>query len=142
MSASESYPPKPAGPEDKNAAASETQRSGLEGLIERLRALVGLRSSGSLRTDLTEVLEESKTAEGEFSPTERAMLRNILTLRERRIDDVMVPRADIVAVQKDIALGDLLKLFASAGHSRLAVSMTIRSTTRSAWSISAIWSPT
>jgi CBS domain containing-hemolysin-like protein len=107
MSASESYPPKPAAPDDKDATASETQRSGLEGLIERLRALVGLRSSGSLRTDLTEVLEESKTAEGEFSPTERAMLRNILTLRERRIGDVMVPRADIVAVQKDIALGDL-----------------------------------
>ncbi|HEY8268151.1 MAG TPA: hemolysin family protein [Xanthobacteraceae bacterium] len=121
MSANESYPPKPAAPEDKDAAASETQRSGLEGLIERLRTLVGLRSSGSLRTDLTEVLEESKTAEGEFSPTERAMLRNILTLRERRIGDVMVPRADIIAVQKDIALGDLLKLFANAGHSRLVV---------------------
>ena len=75
MSANESYPPKPAAPEDKDAPESETQRSGIEGLIERLRALVGLRSSGSLRTDLTEVLEESKTAEGEFSPTERAMLR-------------------------------------------------------------------
>ena len=35
MSANESYPPKPAAPEDKDAAASETQRSGLEGLIER-----------------------------------------------------------------------------------------------------------
>jgi CBS domain containing-hemolysin-like protein len=33
----------------------------------------------------------------------------------------MVPRADIVAVQQDIALGELLKVFASAGHSRLVV---------------------
>jgi CBS domain containing-hemolysin-like protein len=47
------------------------------------------------------------------------MLRNILGLRERRIADVMVPRADIISVQQDIALGDLVKVFENAGHSRL-----------------------
>ena len=31
----------------------------------------------------------------------------------------MVPRADIVAVQQDISLGELIKVFESAGHSRL-----------------------
>jgi CBS domain containing-hemolysin-like protein len=49
------------------------------------------------------------------------MLQNILALRGRRIDDVMVPRADIVAVQQDIALGDLVKVFEGAAHSRLVV---------------------
>jgi CBS domain containing-hemolysin-like protein len=49
------------------------------------------------------------------------MLKNILGLRERRIQDVMVPRADIIAVQRDIALGELMKVFESAGHSRLVV---------------------
>ena len=49
------------------------------------------------------------------------MLKNILALRERRVEDVMVPRADIVAVQKDIALGELMKVFEGAGHSRLVV---------------------
>ena len=49
------------------------------------------------------------------------MLRNILALHERRIDDVMVPRADIVAVSSDISLGELMSLFESAGHSRLVV---------------------
>ena len=52
---------------------------------------------------------------------ERAMLRNILDLRERRIADVMVQRADIIAVRQDIPLGDLMKLFESAAHSRLVV---------------------
>ena len=33
----------------------------------------------------------------------------------------MVPRADIVAVQQDVPLGELMKVFASAGHSRLVV---------------------
>ena len=49
------------------------------------------------------------------------MLQNILGLRERRVEDVMVPRADIIAVQQEIALGELMKVFASAGHSRLVV---------------------
>ncbi len=39
------------------------------------------------------------------------MLKNILTLRECRIERVMVPRADIVAVQQDIALGTLRQDF-------------------------------
>src|SRR5262249_56637969 len=54
-------------------------------------------------------------------PAERTMLRNILGLRERRVLDVMVPRADIIGVQRDIALGELMKVFESAGHSRLVV---------------------
>jgi CBS domain containing-hemolysin-like protein len=49
------------------------------------------------------------------------MLQNILGLRERRVADVMVPRADIIAVKQEIALGELMKVFASAGHSRLVV---------------------
>jgi CBS domain containing-hemolysin-like protein len=49
------------------------------------------------------------------------MLKSILDLRELRIGDLMVPRADIVAVQKDITLGELLAVFAEAGHSRLVV---------------------
>src|SRR5262249_37748533 len=56
-----------------------------------------------------------------FSAIERTMLRNILSLNERRIADVMVHRADIVAVKRDIPLGELMSLFESAAHSRLVV---------------------
>ena len=77
--------------------------------------------TGSMRADLKVVLEEGVPAETGFSPEESTMLRNILGLRERRIADVMVPRADIIAVQKDIALGELVKVFENAGHSRLVV---------------------
>ena len=56
-----------------------------------------------------------------FSATERTMLRNILGLHERRIADVMIHRADIVAVKRDIPLGELMGIFESAAHSRLVV---------------------
>lgn len=85
-----------------------------------LRAVFGWRS-GSMRADLKVALEKGAPVESGFSPDESRMLKNILGLRERRIVDVMVPRADIVAVQQDIGLGELVKVFEGAAHSRLVV---------------------
>src|SRR6266446_3049996 len=121
----------PTSPSDPAGSASGTRnlpvpvprpvaREGGEGWLARtLRAIFGWKSS-SIRADLKDVLEGDAGDSG-FSPKESAMLKNILGLRERRVADVMVPRADIVAVQQEIALGELNKVFASAGHSRLVV---------------------
>jgi len=100
---------------------SEVARDDSGSFIGRLlRALFGWRS-GSIRSDLEVVLGEAAAGETGFSPKESIMLKNILSLRGQRIEDVMVPRADIVAVQQDIPLGDLVKIFEGAGHSRLVV---------------------
>src|SRR5256712_9361128 len=87
-------------------------------LARALRAIFGWKPT-SMRADLSDVLENGAGETG-FSPTEQTMLKNILSLRERRIVDVMVPRADIIGVPRDITLGELMKAFESAGHSRLA----------------------
>ena len=47
------------------------------------------------------------------------MLANLLKFGELRVDDVMVPRADIVAVEESITLNELLAAFREAQHSRL-----------------------
>jgi len=92
-----------------------------EGWLARVvRALFNWKPN-SARADLQTVLENGSLGEGGFSPRERTMLTNILALRGRRVDDVMVPRADIIAVQQDIWLGELIKVFEGAGHSRLVV---------------------
>ena len=92
-----------------------------DNLLSRwMRTIFGWRS-GSTRADLKEVLEESTPSDLGFSPEEGTMLKNILGLRERRIDDVMAPRAHIIAVEQDIPLGELVKVFEKAGHSRLVV---------------------
>ncbi len=95
-----------------------------QGFIDRVRALLGtFRPSGSLRSDLVEVLEAAGSTgeESEFTPSERKMLGNILHLRDVGIGDIMVPRAEIIAVNKETSLGELLKVFVSAGHSRLVI---------------------
>jgi CBS domain containing-hemolysin-like protein len=90
-----------------------------DGFFARLaRALFGWKS-GPTRADIEVVLEAAGPGEAGVSPEERTMIKNILALRGRRIEDVMVPRGDIIAVQQDIALGALVKVFENAEHSRL-----------------------
>ena len=99
-----------------NGLARENRESWLNRMM---RAVFGW-SPTSIRSDL-KVLLDGADAETGFSPDESRMLKNILSLRERRLDDLMVPRADIVAVQQDIPLGELVKVFENASHSRLVV---------------------
>src|SRR5436305_14010431 len=89
-------------------------------LMRAIRTLFGWKP-GSVRADLQVVLDASTPDEAGFSTIERTMLRNILGLHERRIADVMIHRADIVAVKQDVSLGELMGLFDSAAHSRLVV---------------------
>lgn len=88
-------------------------------LTRLMRTLFGWRTR-STRANLELVLT-AEPAQSDFSPEEATMLKNILGLRETRIERIMVPRADIVAVQHDITLGELVKVFEMAGHSRLVV---------------------
>jgi CBS domain containing-hemolysin-like protein len=86
---------------------------------DRLLARIGLKSKDTIRHDLEEALAE--VGEENFSPQERAMLKNVLGFHRFRVDDAMVPRVDIVAVSAEATLGELLALFRTAGHSRLPV---------------------
>lgn len=88
--------------------------------MRALRALFGWKPS-STRADLKDILDAMGPGESGFSPEESRMLKNILGLRERRVGDVMIPRADIIAVQQDIKIGDLVRVFEGAAHSRLVV---------------------
>ena len=89
------------------------------GLFDRLRALFGLHEP-SVREDIEDALEESATSD-DFTPQERLILKNVLSLHELRVADVMVPRADIISVRADATLGEVLSIFRTAGHSRIPV---------------------
>jgi CBS domain containing-hemolysin-like protein len=97
----------------------DKSHAGQPGLFDRLRSLFGL-GAASVRDDIQEALEDVST-ETDFTPLERAMLKNVLALHEVRVEDIMIPRADIVAVALDAPLPEVLSIFRTAGHSRLPV---------------------
>lgn len=106
-------------PEPPSSSAPAASRG--PSLLHRIKGLLALRTV-SLRDDLQVALEDNGSAEtGDFSESERAILQNVLKLSKVSVDDVMVERSDIQAVQSDINLGTLLAKFRQVGHSRLPV---------------------
>ena len=59
--------------------------------------------------------------DGDLTAVERTMLRNLLHFSEHRVDDVMVPRSDIIAIEESAGFADCIAAFAEHGHSRLPV---------------------
>ncbi|HEV7277603.1 MAG TPA: transporter associated domain-containing protein [Devosiaceae bacterium] len=110
--------PKPS-PEPGSSPASAAPRGPT--LWQRFRSLLALRTV-SLRDDLEVALESDGSGEvGDFTPSERTILRNVLELGEKRVDDVMVPRTDIEAIDADETMGALIARFRQVGHSRIPV---------------------
>ena len=90
-------------------------------LWQRLKGLLALRTV-SLRDDLEVALESEANGEtADFTPSERAILQNVLQLGEKHIDDVMVPRADIQALEVTRSLGELISQFRRVNHSRIPI---------------------
>lgn len=95
--------------------------SASQGLLNALLSRIGLRSPS-----LRELLEADLRGEGEaeadaaaFSTEEREMLRRLLRFGGLRVDDIMVPRADIIALEESDSLAELLRTFGEAGVSRI-----------------------
>jgi magnesium and cobalt transporter len=98
------------------------------GFLNRLRTMIGRSApEPTLRESIAELMQEAADAPETASPTseldrhERALIANILRLRETTADDVMIPRADIVAMRSDLTLEQAIDQIRGDGHSRLPV---------------------
>ena len=102
--------------------------SGNQPMWPRIRNLLGKRGVElSLRDSIAELVQEDgeeKSLPGELPELdrqERALIANVLRLRETTADDVMVPRADIIAMSVEVTLEQALQQIRTEGHSRLPV---------------------
>jgi len=107
---------------DARASVPASPRPLLSEIAARLaQAVRGLRKDSTIRESLEEVIEESEREAQHLSSQERMMLGNLLTFGELSVSDVMVPRADIVAVEEQTPFAELIALFREAEHSRLPI---------------------
>ncbi|HEX7782081.1 MAG TPA: hemolysin family protein [Sphingobium sp.] len=117
----------------KEADSSSAGHEG-GGIWQGLKSLLfGDEAEHSLRKEIEEAIDEydgeeqdgsaavSPARNGDLSAIERQMLRNLLHFSEHTVDDVAVPRADIIAIEEKASFSELAALFAEAGHSRIPV---------------------
>jgi hemolysin (HlyC) family protein len=125
-------------PDSSSSAAGDAESSsGLLGSLgSALKKMVGAdEANRSLRKTLEEKIDEHEgengdhpnrrdgdgNDDGDLSPVERQMLRNLLHFSEHDADDVAVPRGEIVAVDASLSWDELVAEFAEHGHSRMPV---------------------
>lgn len=117
--------------DESPSGTKEADSSGENGIWRGIKALLfGGDVDQTLRREIEEAIDEyddgaegrpSLRNRGDLSLLERQMLRNLLHFSEHTVDDVAVPRADMVAVEESASFADLVDLFAQAGHSRIPV---------------------
>ena len=101
---------------DESGGSSKWRRA-----WRRASSLLKLSRGADPTERLTEFLsQEAKDGDGR-SREQRALLMNVARLSDLRVDDVMVPRADIIAIDVASTLEETLDAFRNSSHSRLPV---------------------
>jgi magnesium and cobalt transporter len=106
---------------DPTDAASSPSKPDLKTWIKSLLSRKETQAD-ELREALEGYIEELSDRDSEpLSAAERGLIANILNLRELTVSDVMIPRADIVAIDVDTAPLELLMILSEKSFSRIAV---------------------
>ena len=111
-------------------SSSQTREEEEPGRIWRsLKALLfDNTDDNSLRAQIEEVIDDHESdaetdanGKADISSLELEMLRNMLHFSEHRVDDIAVPRADIIAIEASSPFNDFVDIFSEHGHSRIPV---------------------
>jgi CBS domain containing-hemolysin-like protein len=116
--------PPPAKPEHHHHGHHHHHHHHGGGFVGWLKARMRLGKSETLREVIEEYIGDSEPDSEEDSSVtshERILITNVLRMRDMTVVDVMIPRADIVAIDIDISHEDLLSMLAEKQFSRLPV---------------------
>lgn len=89
------------------------------GWLSALRSRLGLQGAPTLRDTIEGALRQEATTTSAFSAEERQMMLRMLRFGAARVVDIMVPRADIIALDENEPLSELLRTFEEGGISRI-----------------------
>jgi CBS domain containing-hemolysin-like protein len=88
--------------------------------LTTIRTRLGLPQGPNLRETISEALKSRDETTG-LTDAERRTISRALRFSSLKVSDVMVPRAEIIAIDEVLTIRDLLKTFATAGVSRVPV---------------------
>ncbi len=99
-----------------NDKPPSTSGTGSTGIFKRVvRAIKGEPWS---REEIHELLQQ---AESVFDPEEQDMLTGVFEVAETQVREVMIPRSQMVVIERDHSFDEMLELIIKTGHSRFPV---------------------
>jgi CBS domain containing-hemolysin-like protein len=85
------------------------------------RALPPLEDNEVTREETAEQFREIVAAEAEVTEPQRALLAGVFTLGDTQVSEIMVPRIDVIGVERETPWSEVVDRVRSSGHSRLPV---------------------
>ena len=86
----------------------------------KIRKLFRLRDEPeTLRDAIEDLIEETDESHNQLDIEEKNLIGNVLKLRDLTAHDLMVPRADIIAISADMKQSEILEEFRKSGHTKL-----------------------
>lgn len=108
-------------PVANGAAGEDNKQTSTANWLQSIRAILGLSPQTSVRDAIEGALKSVDASVEPFTETERVMFERLLRFGASRVEDLMVPRADITAIDEDEPLSELIRTFDEAGVSRVPV---------------------
>jgi len=94
-------------------------------LVRSLRGMlrtfgIGGNGDASLEDDLRDLIEQHPDG-AQMDTEERTLLLNLVKFGDLKVGDVMIPRADIVALDRKSTITDVIDIFQREFHSRIPI---------------------
>jgi magnesium and cobalt transporter len=102
-------------------SSSHQEKKALPFFVGMLRGMLGAKAPGSLEDGVADLLQEYDPQGMQVGAEERYILHNIFRLSDMTLEDIMTPRADIVAVASDAGLPGLAEIALENEHTRIPV---------------------
>ena len=99
-----------------NDKPPSTDGAGQIGLWKRV--IRAIRGEPWSREEIHDLLQQADTA---FDQQEQEMLTGVLEVAETQVREVMIPRSQMVVIERDQPLEEMLELIIASGHSRFPV---------------------
>jgi putative hemolysin len=81
----------------------------------------GVTTSSAVTEDELQLLAVEAADEGQITEGDQVLIDRVFRFGDRRVDDIMVPRPDVVAVQVETPVEEALETALRRGHRRLPV---------------------
>ncbi|MES2984793.1 MAG: hemolysin family protein [Pseudomonadota bacterium] len=112
----------PSSPEGDSKSFSPYEApSRISHAVRWFRERVGVRNEGTILEMIEEVLEEHSPDGATISAEEKSLLKNMIHFGELTVRDIMVPRSDIMGVERGVSLEELKQHVIDIGHTRIPV---------------------
>ncbi len=90
-------------------------------IFTKFLSIFNSSNKDDIKNVLEDLIDENTNGSEEIDDGTKNIFKNVINLSDKCLEDVMIPRADIAAVQNNVKINDLINFINKTKHSRIPV---------------------